>query len=123
MEKAEAGTEQLEKVVAALAEGSEKEAALIAEFKAKGGELQTEIVRLRESREKSAKLLPPALLAQYEGLRESKHGIAVGVLKGDLCSACRTQIPAHEAQALHAGPEVAECPNCRRILIVGQDAS
>lgn len=123
MEKAEAGQEQLDKVVAALAEGSSREAALIEEFKAKGGELQTEIVRLRESREKVAQQLPAQLRARYDGLRESKHGIAVGVLKGDLCSACRTQIPAQEAQALHAGPEVAECPNCRRILIVGQERS
>lgn len=123
MEKAEAGKAQLDKVAAALAEGAAKEAALIDEFKAKGGELQTEIVRLRESREKLAQQLPAGLRAQYESLRESKHGIAVGMLKGDLCSACRTQIPAHEAQALHAGPEVAECPNCRRILIVGKDAS
>jgi len=123
MEKAEAARAQLDKVAATLAEGAAKEAVLIEEFKAKGGELQTEIVRLRESREKLAQQLPAALRTRYEGLRESKHGIAVGVLKGDLCSACRTQIPAHEAQALHAGPEVAECPNCRRILIVGRDAS
>lgn len=122
MEKAEAGQEQLAKVVAALAEGAAKEAALIEEFKAKGGELQTEIVRLKESREKLAQQLPAALRSRYESLRESKHGIAVGVLKGSLCSACRTQIPAHEAQALHAGPEIAECPNCRRILVLGQDA-
>ena len=122
MEKAEAGQEQLAKVVAALAEGAAKEATLIEEFKAKGGELQTEIVRLKESREKLAQQLPAALRSRYESLRESKHGIAVGVLKGSLCSACRTQIPAHEAQALHAGPEIAECPNCRRILVLGQDA-
>jgi predicted nucleic acid-binding Zn-ribbon protein len=118
MEKAEDGRAQLAKVEATLAEGAAKEVALIGEFKAKGGDLQTEISRMREGREKSAASLPAERRAQYEALKESKHGIAVGVLKGDLCSACRTQIPAHEAQALHAGPEVAECPNCKRILVV-----
>lgn len=123
MEKAEAGRQQLDKVTAALDEGAAKEASLIEEFKAKGGELQTEIGRLRASRERRAAELPDALRARYESVRDVKHGIAVGELKGDLCSACRTQIPAQEAQALHAGPEVAECPNCRRILVVARDAS
>ncbi|MDO8847980.1 MAG: C4-type zinc ribbon domain-containing protein [Coriobacteriia bacterium] len=122
MEKAEAGTAQLEKVEAALTEGAAREAGLIAEFKAKGGELQTRIGRMREDREKLAKTLPADLRARYESLRESKHGIAVGILKGELCTACRTQIPSHEAQALHAGPEVAECPNCKRLLVVGLEA-
>ncbi len=122
MEKAEAGTVQLEKVEAALAEGAAREAGLISEFKSKGGELQTRIGRMREDREKLAKTLPAGLSARYESLRESKHGIAVGILKGELCTACRTQIPSHEAQALHAGPEVAECPNCKRLLVVGREA-
>ena len=122
MEKAEAGTAQLEKVEAALAEGAAREAGLIAEFKAKGGELQTRIGRMRDDREKLAKTLPADLRARYESLRDSKHGIAVGILKGELCTACRTQIPSHEAQALHAGPEVAECPNCKRLLVVGREA-
>lgn len=123
MEKAEAGTAQFDKVAAALADGAAKEAALIEEFKAKGGELQTEIVRLREAREKLAGRLPSEIRTRYERLRESKHGIAVGVLTGDLCSACRTQIPAHEVQTLRSGPEIAECPNCRRILVIERDAS
>lgn len=121
MEKAEAGAAQLAKVEAALAEGVAKEAALIADFKAKGGELQTDIGRMREARERLADQLSPAVRKRYEALRESKHGIAVGELKGDLCSACRTQIPAHEAQSIQAGPEIAECPNCKRILVVKQD--
>lgn len=118
MEKAETGAAQLAKVEDALAEGAEKEAALIAEFKAKGGELQNEIAALKQSRDKLAGRLDASILARYESLRASKHGIAVGVLTGSLCSACRTQIPAGEAQAIQAGPEIAECPNCKRILVV-----
>lgn len=122
MEKAEEGLAQLAKVEAALAEGYEKERVLIEEFKAKGGELQTEIVRLKETRARVAGDLTPLLLARYESLRETKHGIAVGELVGDLCSACRTAIPAHEAQAIQAGPPIAECPNCRRLLVAGRDS-
>ncbi len=122
MEKSESGSAQLAKVDAALAEGVAKEQALIAEFKSKGGELQTEIGHMREARERLAAQLAPALGSQYEALRGSKHGIAAGELKGGLCSACRTQIPSHEVQAIMAGPEIAECPNCKRLLIVRVEA-
>lgn len=122
MEKAEAGAVQLAKVEAALAEGVAREQALIADFKSKGGDLQTEIGHMREARERLAGQLPPALRSRYDALSTSKHGIAAGELKGQLCTACRTQIPAHEVQAIMAGPEIAECPNCKRLLIVKQEA-
>ncbi len=122
MEKAEAGEAQVARVQAALAEGRAKEASLIEEYKARGGELQTEIARLKAGREAIATRLPQPLLARYETLRASKNGIAVGELKGSLCTACRTAIPAGEAQSLAAGPEIGECPNCRRIIVVRQGA-
>lgn len=122
IEKAEAGSAQLAKVEAALADGVSKEQALIADFKAKGGELQTGIGRMRDARDRLAAELDPELRSRYEALKESKHGIAAGEFKGQLCSACRTQIPAHEVQAILSGPEVTECPNCKRLLVVRAEA-
>lgn len=118
MEKAEECRAQLAKIQATLEEGARREADLILAFKKRGGDLQSEIARMKESRAQLAAELPSALLARYEKARQAKHGIAVGVFDGAMCSACRTQIPAGEAQAINAGPEIAECPNCRRILIV-----
>lgn len=123
MEKAEAGEAQRVKVDAALEEGRAKEADLIERYKARGGEIQTEIARLRAERDAIARTLDASVLARYERLREAKHGVAVGALKGALCTACRTEIPAGEVQALRAGPEVAECPNCKRILVIARDGS
>lgn len=118
MEKAETGEAQLKKVEAALAEGAEKESALIEEFKAKGGQLNSEIAAMKKEREARAAALPVDVLSRYEALRAAKHGIGVGEMTGELCSACRTQIPSGKAQSLRTGPEIAECPNCHRILIV-----
>lgn len=123
MEKAEAGEAQRVKVDTALEEGRAKEADLIERYKARGGEIQTEIARLRAERDAIARTLDASVLARYERLREAKHGVAVGALKGALCTACRTEIPAGEVQALRAGPEVAECPNCKRILVIARDGS
>lgn len=119
IEKAEVGEAQLAKVEAALAEGASKEAALIQEYKTKGGELTRDIARMKAERERAAAAVGPELLARYESLRSTKHGIGVAALKGEICSACRTQIPAGMLQELVAGAEIAECPNCHRILIVG----
>jgi len=122
MEKAESGEAQRAKVDAALEEGRAKEADLIERYKSRGGEIQTEIARLRAERDAIARTLDGSLLARYERLREAKKGVAVGALKGALCTACRTEIPAGEVQALQAGPEVAECPNCKRMLVIVGDA-
>jgi hypothetical protein len=118
MEKAEAGEAQQARVTAALTEGAAKEAELIERFKERGGELQREVERLRAERGLLVGRLSPSVAKRYESVRAAKHGIAVGELDGDLCTACRTRLPAGSAQSINSGPEVAECPNCRRILIV-----
>lgn len=118
IEKADAGEAQLAKVEAALAEGAAREAELIEEYKAKGGEMNRDIARMKAEREKLAAAVGGELLARYEALRASKHGIGAGSLKGEICTACRTQIPSGTVQQLRSGPSIAECPNCHRILIV-----
>lgn len=122
MEKAEAGAAQVAKVDATIAEGREKEAALIAQFREKGGALQTELERLRAEREALLTRVSQPVRERYEELRRTKHGIAVGELRHGVCSACRTELPAERAQSLMAGPPLGECPNCRRILIVSAEA-
>ena len=123
MEKAEAATAQVQKVKAALDEGRSKESGLIERFKQRGGEIQREIERLKAERKLLADRLTPGMLERYEAVRAAKHGIGVGVLMSDgLCSACRTQLPAGRAQDIAGGPEVGQCPNCRRIMIVRRQA-
>lgn len=123
MQKSEHGKEQLQRVEEVLAKGRAKEAELIDAYRRHGGDIQTEIARLSTERSAAAGRLDEATRERYEALREVKHGIAVGVLKGTVCSACRMEIPAAEVQALLAGPEVGECPNCRRMIVVRRDTA
>jgi len=118
LEKADQARAQLAKIDATLQEGACREAELIEVYKKKGGALQLDIARLNAARTKLAAQLGSTLLERYESVRAAKHGIAVGVFDGSLCSACRTQIPAGQAQALAVGAAIAECPNCHRILVV-----
>ena len=55
---------------------------------------------------------------RYEAVRSSKHGLAVGRLEGDMCGACRVNLPAGHLERLSSGPDIGVCPMCQRILIV-----
>ena len=123
MQKAEDASARIATIDATLEEGRHKESELIRAFQVKGGTLQTEIRQAIAERGSIAAGLPAGLLQRYEALREQKHGIAVGQLEHGMCTACRTQLPAAKAQAIEAGPSIAECPNCRRLLVVRQDAT
>ena len=53
-----------------------------------------------------------------DGISESRGGVGVGRLDGDACSACRMSLPMERIRALEEGPDVAICPQCRRLIVV-----
>jgi len=118
MEKLEAGLAQVAKVDEALAAAAAKEARLIDAYKARGGEVQQEISTLKAKRAALVSALPDDLVGRYETARAAKHGIGVGVLRDGACSVCRVQLPSERVQALEAGPDIAQCPECKRVMIV-----
>ncbi|MGI6221325.1 MAG: zinc ribbon domain-containing protein [Coriobacteriales bacterium] len=95
-----------------------KRAALEEKISAETDEINASLASLAEEREGIASSLPADIMAEYDRLCESKNGIAVGVLQDGHCSACRVEFPEGKLVGLQAGPEVATCPQCHRILIV-----
>ncbi len=77
-----------------------------------------EIAGFEAERSALAAALDAATLADYEAARESKGGVGVGRLDGDTCSACRMSLPAERISELLAGPDVAVCPHCHRLIVV-----
>ena len=118
MERVENAEGQVAKVDAAIEGLKKKEAEHTAAFTERGGSIQSEMETLGASRSKLAGSLDASTLEQYESLRESKGGVAVGVLNGDACTACRMELPAQEVSRLRAGDEIALCPVCKRMLVV-----
>lgn len=118
MGRREAATEQEGKVRAVLEAGGRKEAELVETFKQRGGALVSELEELKSARDRAAGRLSAATRDRYEALREDKHGIAVGVLEGNMCGACRVTLPEGDLESLADGPEVGVCPKCRRLLVV-----
>lgn len=122
MEKLETGKAQAAKVAETLQKGRAKEAQLVTHFQQVGGSLQRDIDTATKQRAALARILDPTLLARYDALRAAKHGIGVGVLHGIQCSACRIELPSESVLAMHnAGVPIAECPSCKRLLVIGAE--
>ena len=118
MDRVEKATTQTATIDAALEQLTQKEAAAIEQFKSVGGALQTQIAGFEAERSALAAALDAATLADYEAARESKGAVGVGRLDGDTCSACRMSLPAERISELLAGPDVAICPHCHRLIVV-----
>jgi uncharacterized protein len=118
MDRIEKATAQAATIDAAIAQLTEREAAAIDAYKSVGGALQNETAGLEAQRATVAKSLGADSLAEYESVRENKGGVAVGRLEGDTCSACRMSLPAERIRELNAGPDVAVCPHCHRLIVV-----
>ncbi|MHB1340299.1 MAG: zinc ribbon domain-containing protein [Coriobacteriia bacterium] len=123
MERLESGKAQSDKLTQTLQRAAAKEQQLIGEFQTHGRVIQAEIDTLNRERTTLARVLEPELLEQYESVRAAKHGVAVGVLNGYMCSACRIDLPADKVHALRAGGPIGMCPNCHRLMVIGDEES
>ncbi|MFN2389502.1 MAG: zinc ribbon domain-containing protein [Actinomycetota bacterium] len=61
---------------------------------------------------------PAELLALYDQLRQTKHGVGAAALQGSTCQGCHTKLPAKEVERLRSERGLQRCDNCRRILVV-----
>lgn len=117
MQKVEQAAAQRDKVVTAIEQGKTAEAAQVADFQKKGGEIVAEIKKLEAQRGPASEALDPDLLKRYEAARDAHHGVGVGVLEDSTCRACRVSLPTTKVEALKAAGPLGVCPNCRRLLV------
>ena len=123
MERIDKANGQGDKVDQALTQLAAKEASLVEQFKAKGGELQGDIAKLNTRRDAYASQLSPETLERYRRVRDQKGGIGVGKLEDTTCSACRMELPAERIKELReADSDVGVCPECKRLIVVSQDS-
>jgi predicted nucleic acid-binding Zn-ribbon protein len=63
--------------------------------------------------------ISPRNLAVYEDVRRRRGGTAVARVAGGNCGGCRVSIPEAVRRKVFAPDQIAQCPNCERILYVG----
>lgn len=90
------------------------------------GELKHESHRLNDliaradARREAQKLkITPRNLQVYEEVRRRRGGVAVARVTGGNCGGCRVAIPEAVRRRAFGADQLAQCPNCERILYVG----
>lgn len=79
-----------------------------------------ELGELRVVRDRQAGEIPDDLLQRYEQAAQRGGGTGIGRLEGNACTACRIEMSYADVGELHAGPPLTTCPQCRRLLVVGE---
>lgn len=117
---------RLESVEASHAGARDELARLEAKRAAEVGDLQLEAKRLGEAlaradaRREAQKLkISPQALHVYEDIRRRRGGMAVAHIQGGMCAGCRVSIPEAVRRRAFQPDQLAQCPNCERILYVG----
>lgn len=116
MEELEKAQAQVAAQQTAVDELERKTTAIKQRYESETKRLRGELKELEATRNDLAARLDPALLKQYDALREKAGGLAVAAVRRGSCEGCRVSLPSTYAPRLQAHSEAIRCENCRRIL-------
>ncbi|MEO8538198.1 MAG: hypothetical protein ABI577_00565 [bacterium] len=89
------------------------------DLKHEGHRLTDLIARADARREAQRLKINPRNLLVYEDVRRRRGGVAVARVTGGICGGCRVGIPEAIRKRAFGVDQLAQCPNCERILYVG----
>lgn len=78
--------------------------------------LSTKLEEAKERKESLSKVIGDDLIAEYQDLKERKHGLAVVELKDGYCMGCRVRLPAKLIEDVRSATQIFKCERCNRIL-------
>ena len=115
LEKAQGLADQIDRAVAAVDAEEQRETA---SFREEGGALQERIAK--ETARSSALIaaLPDDLAEAYRKTAARCGGVAVAVLSGTSCGACRSQISHERLIDIRRQAPLSTCPSCHHLLVV-----
>ena len=118
LEETETLENQLAELVAERKRQSEQADQLVLDRDAAAKGILVEQAELQAKRDKETTGLPAELVEMYDKASARSGGTAVGKLEGNACTACRIEMSMADVGKLYAGPPLATCPQCRRLLVV-----
>lgn len=77
-----------------------------------------ESTRLKDERDAALTGVSAATKQSYDAVRYHKGGVAVALLKDNICTACGMAPSAARIQHARSGSELVKCGNCARIIYV-----
>ncbi len=81
-------------------------------------ERETDRARLLDERETALIGVSAAEKQSYDAARKHKRGVAVALLKDNICTACGMTPSSARIQQARGGSELVKCGNCARIIYV-----
>lgn len=115
LDKIHAARTQLEEAIAA---SEAEEARIRASFEEEDQALVKSIRDMTAQRAELVADIAPDLMSLYEKTAARTGGVAIGMLDGESCGICRTQIEGGRLIELRAAAPLGVCPNCKRLLVV-----
>lgn len=115
LEKIEGVAKQIDQALAVL-DKQEQEAT--ESFQKEGGALRAAIMQLEAKRSELAQAMGQELLSSYEKIAARCGGVAVAVLNGDTCGACRMPIDHGRLMEVKRDAPLGTCPHCKRLLVI-----
>ena len=91
----------------------------LAELQLEARRLGDALTRVEARREAQKLKISPQALHVYESIRRRHGGMAVAHIQGGMCAGCRVGIPEAIRRRAFQPDQLAQCPNCERILFVG----
>jgi predicted nucleic acid-binding Zn-ribbon protein len=95
-----------------------EEQLLTVSYQEQGGLIKQEISDAEQTHVELIKTLEPKLATRYEKAAKSKGGIGASQLQGSQCSGCHVSFGEGQMANLKSGPQIGECPNCGRMMVV-----
>lgn len=80
--------------------------------------LNDALTRVQAKRIAQQSNIEPRMVSLYEDLRRRKGGQGVVRIQGSACTGCRVQLPDAVRRRAMSPTQLAQCPNCERILAV-----
>jgi predicted nucleic acid-binding Zn-ribbon protein len=91
----------------------------LAELQLEAKRLGDALVRVDARREAQKLKISPQALRVYESIRRRHGSMAVAHIQAGMCAGCRVTIPEAIRRRAFQPDQLAQCPNCERILFVG----
>lgn len=95
------------------------------EYKKLALELQTKIKNieeglsiLNETRAETLKNVPQDIASAYNEMKQKKGGIALAVMKDNICDICNMELPVGDRAKIKDEDKIYKCPMCGRLLII-----
>lgn len=84
-------------------------------------EFEGNVENLKNLRNEVVKKIPAGVITRYNELKLRKGGIALAVMKNNICDVCNMELPIGELAKIRDEKKIHKCPTCGRMLIINTE--